>query len=340
MRVMNFRRYIALLLLLVLTIGAFACNNTDTDVDGSETPEVTDTPTEKATKKPKETEGSTEPPAVLENVEGLDLDIRLLSQNLYSLDAPNGNSIDERAARFAAMVAELKPDVIATQEGNKDWVGKLKKIDNYAFSGISSYGERSMGGLWNGILYNEERFVLMDEGNFWINDEVKKPALAAGAMDKRICTWVELFDRYTGGSLVVASAQLDHSSDAVRLTELGQLTRALKGNLGKRYNNMPVYLALDLKCEVDGDVYYDMIANRGFDDARGLALEDKSEGKGSNHFFGRAEEGREESFWFAREYGEILSYEIVTGKYKGKNETEAGYVSDNYGILLTIGELK
>lgn len=337
---MNFRRYIALLLLLVLTLGAFACNNTDTDGEGSETPEATDAPTEKATKKPKETEGSTEPPAVLEDVEGLDLDIKLLSQNLYSLDAPNGNSIDERASRFETMVAELKPDIIATQEGNKDWVGKLKKIDNYAFSGISSYGERSMGGLWNGILYNEERFVLMDEGNFWINDEVKKPALAAGAMDKRICTWVELFDRYTGGSIVVASAQLDHACDTVRLTELGQLTRALKGNLGKRYNNMPVYLALDLKCEVDGDVYYDMIANRGFDDARLLALEDKSEGKGSNHFFGRAEEGREECFWFAREYGEVLSYEVVDGKYKGENDTEAGYVSDHYGILLTIGELK
>ena len=337
---MNFRRYIALLLLLVLTLGAFACNNTDTDKEGSETPQATDAPTEKATKKPKETEGSTEPPAVLENVEGLDLDIKLLSQNLYSLDAPNGNSINERASRFETMVAELKPDIIATQEGNKDWVGKLKKIDNYAFSGISSYGERSMGGLWNGILYNEERFVLMDEGNFWINDEVKKPALAAGAMDKRICTWVELFDRYTGGSIVVASAQLDHSCDTVRLNELGQLTRALKGNLGKRYNNMPVYLALDLKCEVDGDVYYDMIANRGFDDARLLALEDKSEGKGSNHFFGRAEEGREECFWFAREYGEVLSYEVVDGKYKGENDTEAGYVSDHYGILLTIGELK
>ena len=337
---MNFRRYIALLLLLVLVLGAFACNNTDTDGEGSETPEATDAPTEKATKKPKETEGSTEPPAVLENVEGLDLDIKLLSQNLYSLDAPNGNSIDERASRFETMVAELKPDIIATQEGNKDWLGKLKKIDNYAFSGISSYGERSMGGLWNGILYNEERFVLMDEGNFWINDEVKKPALAAGAMDKRICTWVELFDRYTGGSIVVASAQLDHACDIVRLNELGQLTRALKGNLGKRYNNMPVYLALDLKCEVDGDVYYDMIANRGFDDARLLALEDKSEGKGSNHFFGRAEEGREECFWFAREYGEVLSYEVVDGKYKGENDTEAGYVSDHYGILLTIGELK
>ena len=337
---MNFRRYIALLLLLVLVLGAFACNNTDTDGEGSETPEATDAPTEKATKKPKETEGSTEPPAVLENVEGLDLDIKLLSQNLYSLDAPNGNSIDERASRFETMVAELKPDIIATQEGNKDWVGKLKKIENYAFSGISSYGERSMGGLWNGILYNEERFVLMDEGNFWINDEVKKPALAAGAMDKRICTWVELFDRYTGGSIVVASAQLDHSCDTVRLNELGQLTRALKGNLGKRYNNMPVYLALDLKCEVDGDVYYDMIANRGFDDARLLALEDKSEGKGSNHFFGRAEEGREECFWFAREYGEVLSYEVIVGKYKGENDTEAGYVSDHYGILLTIGELK
>jgi hypothetical protein len=194
--------------------------------------------------------------------------------------------------------------------------------------------------LWNAILYNEERFVLMDEGSFWINDEVKKPGLASGAMDKRICSWVELFDKYTGGSLVVASAQLDHASDLVKQTELGQLTRSLKGVLGKRYNSMPVYLALDLKSDVDGDIYFDMIANRGFDDARGLAIEDKSEGFGSNHFFGNAEKGREECFWFAREYGEVLSYEVINSKYKGKNDTEAGFVSDHYGILLTIGALK
>lgn len=338
---MSFRRYIALLLLIVLTLGAFACNTPDdVEDEGSSAPEATDAPTEKATKKPKDTEESTEPPAVLESVEGLDLNIKLLSQNLYSLDAPNGNSIDERASRFEAMVSELSPDIIATQEGNKDWVGTLKKMKGYAFSGFSSYGEKSTGGLWNGILYSTERFVLMDAGSFWIGNEVNKPVLAPNAMDKRICSWVELFDRYTGGSIVVASAQLDHASDAVRLTELGQLTRSLKGNLGKRYNNMPVYLALDLKCEVDGDVYYDMIANRGFDDARLLALEDKSEGMGSNHFFGRAEEGREECFWFAREYGEVLSYEVISSKYKGKNDAEAGFVSDHYGILLTIGELK
>ena len=76
---------------------------------------------------------------------------------------------------------------------------------------------------------------------------------------------------------------------------------------------------------------------RGYDDVRDLALEDRSEGYGANHFFGNVEKGKDECFWFARGYGEVLSYEIITKKYKGEKDTEAGYVSDHYGILITLG---
>jgi endonuclease/exonuclease/phosphatase family metal-dependent hydrolase len=335
---MNFKRLIALLLLLCTLACAVACNGADEDnTDGSATADQTEEePTEKATKKPSG-EKATEPPARLEDTEGLDLEIKMLSQNLSPLDRSNGNSIDERFSRFEAMVNELGPDVIATQEGGKEWVGKLKDLKEYGFCGISSYGKRSMGGLWNAILYKKERFVLMDEGDFWVGEDIKSASIAAGAMEKRICSWVELFDRYTGESIVVASSQLDHACETVRQTQLGQLARALKAALGKRYTDMPVYIALDLKTDTYSDTYFDMISVRGYDDVRNLALEDRSEGYGANHFFGNVEKGKDECFWFARGYGEVLSYEIITKKYKGEKDTEAGYVSDHYGILITLG---
>lgn len=334
---MSFKRIVSVLLLILFIFGAFACNGGD-EPTPSESIEQTEGETEKATDK--KSDKGTEPPTVLDSTEGLELEIKLLSQNLSWIDRPNGNSIDERSSRFEVMVSELKPDVIATQEASKDWVAALKRLDGYGFSGISSYGKRSTGGTWNGILYNEERFVLMDSGDFWVGDSPKSVSTTAGAMEKRICTWVELFDRYTGESFVVASSQLDHACETVRRTQLGQLARELKSALGKRYNGMPVYLALDLRADTYSDTYFDMISSRGYDDVRGLALEDLSEGYGTYHFFGNAEKGRDECFWFARGYREILSYEIITEKYKGEKDTEAGYVSDHYGILITLGAAK
>ena len=335
---MNLKRIIAVLLLILFVLGAAACNSGE--ADESEMPSDTAENTEGATKKPSGSEAQTDPPTVIENTEGLDLEIKMLSQNLSQLDRPNGNSIDERSSRFEAMVADVSPDIIATQEANKDWVRALKDLEGYAFCGISSYGKRSTGGIWNAILYNKDRFVLMDEGSFWVGDDTKNVSTTTGAMEKRICSWIELFDRYTGESLVVASSQLDHACESVRQTQLGQLAKAFKSALGKRYNNMPVYITLDLKANTDSDTYFDMISARGYDDVRGLAKEDLSEGYGTYHFFGNAEKGREENFWFARGYGEILSYEIITEKYKGEKDTEAGYVSDHYGILITLGAAK
>jgi endonuclease/exonuclease/phosphatase family metal-dependent hydrolase len=335
---MNFRRYIALLLLLVFVVGAIACNKADAGEEGSSTAATTDAATEKATKKPAKDEQQTEPPTVIENTEGLDLDLKLLSQNLSPLDRPNGNSVAERYSRFEVMISELAPDIIATQEGSLDWIKSLKKMEKYSFSGISSNGKRAMSGLWNGILYNKERFVLMDEGDFWVGDNPKSASTTAGAMDKRICTWVELFDRYTGNSLVVASSQLDHACESVRETQAKQLTQALKSALGSRHSKMPIYLAVDLKSDEYGSAYDELIVSRGYADVRDMAKVDNSEVLGTNHFFGNAEQGREESFWFTRtNKSEILSYEIISKKYKGENDTEAGFVSDHYGILIKLG---
>jgi endonuclease/exonuclease/phosphatase family metal-dependent hydrolase len=157
-------------------------------------------------------------------------------------------------------------------------------------------------------------------------------------MDKRICTWVELFDRYTGNSLVVASSQLDHACESVRETQAKQLTQALKSALGSRHSKMPIYLAVDLKSDEYGSAYDELIVSRGYADVRDMAKVDNSEVLGTNHFFGNAEQGREESFWFTRtNKSEILSYEIISKKYKGENDTEAGFVSDHYGILIKLG---
>ena len=336
---MIFKRTVALLLLLLFVFGAFACNKNETEesTTPSGTAAETEAATEKATKKPSADE--TEPPKVVENTEGLDLTLKIMSQNLCAGERTGANAIEARTERFGAMVEEYAPDIIGTQEADFKWISYFKKLDKYGMVGLSREGKRTTAGEWNAILYNKDRFVLMDEGTFWLSSSPKEASVLSGAANKRICTWAELFDRYTGRTLIMANTHLDFMTPEVRVEQANILMRYLKQVLGKRFTQCMMYLTADLN-STEAEDAHTVIYDRAFVDVRDLAKEDASEGKGTYHSFGNSEKGKEIDFCFHRGNDEVLSYRIIDKKYAAGNDTEAGFVSDHYAILVTFGMAK
>ena len=335
----NLKRFTASLLLILLVLGAVACNKTEepTDTSAVETEEGTEAITEKATKKTS-TQKATEPPKMVEDTTGLDLEIKMLTQNLAATDRIEGNYVSDRKARFGALIEEYAPDIIGTQEANMEWMTYLKTLEGYDTVGISREGKRSMNGEWNAILYNTARFVLMDSDTFWISSTPNKESYSTSAHSQRICTWAELFDTYTGRTIIVANTHLDCMSETVRAEQAEILLYQLKNALGKRFNYNPIYLMADLNSTEDGAAH-DYIYSRAFVDARDLAAEDLSEGKGTYHGYGRLESGKEKemNFCFHRGNDTVYSYEIIEKQYAANGESEAGYISDHYGVLVTFG---
>lgn len=336
---MIFKRTVALLLLLLFVFGAFACNKNE--AEENETPsgtvEQTEAATEKATKKP--SANATEPPKMVENTEGLDLTLKIMSQNLCAGERTGANSIENRTKRFGAMVEEYAPDIIGTQEASLKWIAYLKTLEKYGVVGVSREGKRSTAGEWNAILYNKDRFELMDEGTFWLSSTPNSDSILSGAANKRICTWAELFDRYTGRTLIMANTHLDFMTPAVRAEQAAVLMRHLKQVLGKRFTQCMIYLTADLNATEAEDAHT-TIYDRAFVDVRDLAKEDLSDGKGTYHAFERIENGREIDFCFHRGNDEVLSYRIIDKKYAAGSDTEAGLVSDHYAVLVTFGMAK
>ncbi len=333
---MGFKRLIAALLLILFVFGAGACNKGETEESGapSDTAEQTEAPTEKATKKPS-SQKETEPPVKLENTEGLDLGLKIMSQNLGVTDRSGGNSIAERSLRFGAMIEEYAPDIIGTQEASINWMTYLRKLEGYGVVGISNEGKRSTSGAWNAILYNKDRFVLMDEGNFWLSPTPTKESRLDGANSCRICTWAELFDTYTGRTIIMANTQFDFMTPEVREEQAGILMRQLKSELGSRYTQCMIYLTCDLNA-IEDENAHTLIYDRAFVDVRDLAKEDASAGKGTYHSYGNIENGKEIDFCFHRGNDEVTSYSIIDKKYAAGNDTEAGFISDHYAIFVTF----
>jgi endonuclease/exonuclease/phosphatase family metal-dependent hydrolase len=328
---MNFKRIIAACLLALFVFGAAACN---TEEEGQVTETATEVPTEtskKTTKKKKETE----PPVALENVEGLDLSLTILSQNLCATNRPNGNGIEERTERFVALLEENSPDVVGTQEMSVDAYNRLDDVEEYEMVGTASNGSRSLIGQYSAILYKKDRFVLMDDGTFWLSGDPDNPSKLAGAMERRTCTWAELFDTYTGRTIVVISACFDTMNETVRTEQVGILGRKLNNVLGTRMYQCQLYLACDLNATYD-DGAHTALYDRAFIDTRDLTAKDLSEGKGTYHAFGNIEGGKETSFIFHRGNDDVKSYEIIEKKYTTKGQDNEGFVSDHYGVLVTF----
>jgi endonuclease/exonuclease/phosphatase family metal-dependent hydrolase len=309
----------------LLALGLAACNGADSQ-ETQAVAEDSEAATEKSTKKGS-TQKETEPPVALENTEGLDLGIKILSQNLCIGDRPYG-SIKERSQRFAALLADRSPDIVGTQEGSFEWSTYLDDMEGYGAVGISSEGKRAKSGEWNMILYKKDRFVLMDSGNFWLSGTPNSSSHNPNSFASRVCTWAELFDTYTGRTVIMVNTRFDNSTEAVRMEQASILVRHLRSELGDRYTQCQIYLTCDLNATYD-DGGHTYLYERAYIDARDLAQEDLSVGKGTYHAFGKIEGGKETSFCFHRGNDTVSSYEIVDKSYNG-------YVSDHYGILVTF----
>ena len=340
----------ALFIAISVLMFAVSCNTADdgiesgvSDLGGSEllteseieleTEKKTEKKTAKKTEKATRRIKATEPPTMLEDTTGLDLNIKVLSQNVRCADDPNGNSVDERTTRLKALIDEYKPDLIGTQEVTYKWFQYLDSIEGYDIVGSSRAGHGSTAEEWSAVMYNSERFVLLDSDTFWLT---KNPDLV-GAVEnsgcKRICTWAELYDRYTGEIIIMANTHLDHLSEDVRSLQAQYLLKNLRKRLVERYDECTIYLTGDFNCKNSATSYYSITAG-GFVDSRIVAAEDLSEVKGTYHAYG--EHNTEIDFCFYKGKQNVLSYEIISKKYLGEMDTEPGYVSDHYGVFVVF----
>ena len=254
-----------------------------------------------------------------------DTSIKILSQNVRCTDDPNGNSINERAKRLQELILEYKPDLIGTQETTATWNSKFKNmikrggIGNYELVGCSRDGKTARDGEWNTILYNADRFELLDSDTTWLSDTPTEPTKVEGALCLRICTWALLKDKNTGEIILFANTHLDHSTDEVRSAQMDILMDYLADRIGA----YPFYLTGDFNCEVNS-IPYETVTAR-LQDSHKTAWEDLSTAVNTYHAY--TVEGKSEiDFIFHNDRTTPVQYEIISKDY-------GGFVSDHYGVI-------
>ncbi len=116
-----------------------------------------------------------------------------------------------RKIALASALRAVRPDVLCVQEARQEQLGFLEgTMPGYLRVGVGR-DDGASGGEHCAIFFDRDRFQEIDQGTFWLEEPTDRPAasrLWRLSGPKRICTWVRLCDRRTGGTFRVYNTHL------------------------------------------------------------------------------------------------------------------------------------
>lgn len=245
--------------------------------------------------------------------------LRFMSFNIRCLE------YNKRKNIVPTLIKEYAPDSLGVQECTHQWYENLTvTLPEYGFIGVGrDSGDLESGcGEISGILYNKDKYNLIDSDTFWLSETPDEVSKGWDGACRRICTWAILEDKETGEQFAHVNTHLDHQGPEAR-TNGSAMVRDFALDF-----DMPVVVTGDFNFKKDTDLYNGMIGT-GLSDAALIAAE-TMEGK-TYHDYKGGEDGLPIDFIFTNEkVSEVLKYKIVRDKYNGT------YSSDHYPIYIDV----
>lgn len=191
-------------------------------------------------------------------------------------------TIGERMDKLESMIAQYQPDVIGLPEFNDLWLPEMKEYlatEDCAYTayGCSSqgreFGKKDTSTTWdliNLIMYNKNKYDLVDEGYFWCSmypDRRNSFTWEDGTVGDfaRCINWVILRDKETRAEFLFLCAHIDAKVPLARTYSTALITKKATELAGGR----PVIMTGDWNCHESTEAYWNLHKD-GYGDARYL----------------------------------------------------------------------
>ncbi len=171
--------------------------------------------------------------------------IKAMTYNIRFDNPGDGvHSWTHRKDHVVDLVRFYEPDVLGVQEALHHQLKDLDEtLDNMTYVGVGR-DDGKEAGEYSAILYNEERFELIEASTFWLSPNPGEPSVGWDASMERICTYALLQERQpTNGTqrrFWVFNAHLDHRGPQSRLEALKLIWKTIQER------NQPVNLSVIL----------------------------------------------------------------------------------------------
>lgn len=252
-----------------------------------------------------------------------DVEIKYISYNIRYANASDGdNAWDIRKPATKEMIEREQPDVFGLQEA---LIGQLQYID----SNFPQYSRVGVGrddgkedGEFMAVYYRNDKFKLLENGNFWLSETPDQCSMGWDAACKRIVTWAKLKDLDSKKVFYVFNTHLDHVGEVAREQSILLIVKRI--NEIVKDDKMPVLLSGDFNSNVSSPIF-DPLKNI-MKDTRAILPE--SEWIPTYNSFGNGGDSMIDYIFYKN--AEVQDFKTLNGDY-GKP-----YISDHYPVMATF----
>jgi len=252
-----------------------------------------------------------------------DVEIKYISYNIRYANASDGdNAWDIRKPATKEMIEREQPDVFGLQEA---LIGQLQYID----SNFPQYSRVGVGrddgkedGEFMAVYYRNDKFKLLENGNFWLSETPDQCSMGWDAACKRIVTWAKLKDLDSKKVFYVFNTHLDHVGEVAREQSILLIVKKIDEIVKK--DKAPVFLSGDFNSNVSSPIF-DPLKNI-MKDSRAILPE--SEWIPTYNSFGNGGDSMIDYIFYKN--AEVLDFKTLNGDY-GKP-----YISDHYPVMATF----
>jgi endonuclease/exonuclease/phosphatase family metal-dependent hydrolase len=126
------------------------------------------------------------------------------------------NSWPNRREDVIRLLKTHKADIFAVQEALYDQIMNLKEgVKGFDYIGVGR-DDGNINGEFSAIYYNSNRYLLMENGTFWLSKTPKIPSKSWDAALNRICTWARFKEKETSKSFYIFNTHFDHQGVKAR----------------------------------------------------------------------------------------------------------------------------
>jgi endonuclease/exonuclease/phosphatase family metal-dependent hydrolase len=157
------------------------------------------------------------PDPISDPIPDIGLELNVMSFNIRRGTARDGrNHWIYRRNLVREVLNQYRPDVLGLQEALDFQISEIREmLPRYKHVGIGNLGRGK--GLHNAIFYDADRFVLSEQGTFWLSDTPDIPRSKGwGNILPRICTWARLIEKGSQQAFYFYNTHLDHLSQRSR----------------------------------------------------------------------------------------------------------------------------
>jgi endonuclease/exonuclease/phosphatase family metal-dependent hydrolase len=169
------------------------------------------------------------------------LDLKFLTFNILNSDGLS-NKWPDRKQYLAGFIINQSVDIYGVQEAKLNQLEYLNitvNNRNYNWSGRGR-NDGVHDGEHSAIFYDQDKFLLLDEGTFWFSYTPDQPSKMPNEHNYRICSWIKLQEKSTNGTFYVYNTHYGFSFD-LQIKASIQINDHIASNTG----NLPVILMGD-----------------------------------------------------------------------------------------------